>query len=307
MVDMSMTTERKTIAGVGYATLPDAFQCGREAAQTAKRQFPEGSLDLVLVFAPEGIRFNDFIEGVRLVTGESTLVGIPTSHVITTELQRPEGCFVLILQCPYTQFSLASAVKGMSSQSVTTALLTQFRNARGNAIHQFANRGVILFNQGFDDVQSELAEQVAGDLGLESWILGASPSLDHHKNPLICQNKTISEGLVGIECLSQVPWGITSVGLSSFPDAANLHQEAGKAAMRESLAKIKPYDASMAVLFFGFPVKKDPALLRAMFDGASSVFPALPIVGIQTNNFFLRSSHQSLSLQHDAVTAMVIP
>src|SRR5262245_40595008 len=62
--------DASTCIGMGYASRPDAFQSGREAAQMAKRQMPHGHMDVVIVFAPDNVRFKDYVEGARLVMGE---------------------------------------------------------------------------------------------------------------------------------------------------------------------------------------------------------------------------------------------
>ena len=74
---METTLENQTYIGMGFANLVDAFQAGREAAQMAKRELPDrATVDLVLALGPDSAHFQDFVEGVRLVSGEEKLIGI---------------------------------------------------------------------------------------------------------------------------------------------------------------------------------------------------------------------------------------
>ena len=105
---MDLTLEQSTHIGLGYATHPDAFQRGREAAQLAKNQPPNGPINLVLVFGPGDIHLKDFIEGVRLVMGEETLIAVPCERVMTNETNLSGACFVVGLQTPGMRISIAS-------------------------------------------------------------------------------------------------------------------------------------------------------------------------------------------------------
>src|SRR5688500_17525364 len=106
---MTTLSTQKMLVSIGHANHADAFQCGREAAQIAKSQLPAGPLDLVMAFVPSHLRVLDLIEGVRLVTGEKTLIGIPTGEVVANEIYSSEGAIVLAIQSPHHRFNFALA------------------------------------------------------------------------------------------------------------------------------------------------------------------------------------------------------
>src|SRR4051794_19302224 len=97
---MEISYEKTACIGFGYATQADAFQSGREASQMAKSELPEGSVDLAVAIGPANIQFTDFIEGVRLVTGESKLVGLPSPWILSSDSMAAHPRFVLLLQAP---------------------------------------------------------------------------------------------------------------------------------------------------------------------------------------------------------------
>src|SRR5688500_15904190 len=106
---MDLTLDRSTHVGLGYAAQADAFQSGREAAQMAKSQLPDGRLDLAVVLAPGNVHFKDFVEGVRLVTGDETLLGVPVTQTLSTEHTSPDACLVLLLRFAATRATLSFA------------------------------------------------------------------------------------------------------------------------------------------------------------------------------------------------------
>jgi hypothetical protein len=164
---MELATERPTQVGLGYATHPDAFQCGREAAQIAKNQLPEARVDMVLVFGPCSLRFKDFIEGVRLVMGEETLIAIPSAHVMSSETSEINTSFVVALQSASMRLSIASNQSSDPTHSQgTTSLITQFRRSRGNAFREYTHRGSLVFSHHLPEKNNRISHNMAADMGL---------------------------------------------------------------------------------------------------------------------------------------------
>lgn len=304
---MNLALDKTTRIGLGHAAHADAFQGGREAAQMAKSQLTDSKLDLVLAFGPGNVRFKDFIEGVRLVTGENNLIGIPVGHAVSTEQTSPDSCFVLILQSTSTQFSIAAQdVQPGQLLSGATSIMSQFRQARGNSIRNFKHRGLLLFKHFFAEQKNSLAYQIASDMGLETWMVGGVPLLEK-SNPFVCQNSTIQNGLVGIECLSQQPWGIGSVNTGSFPTQADVYREATKSAMREALAHLAGSAPVFGLIFFDLPSEISSNDAQTILDGAALLVPHVPIIGIPTQRRFVRPLNQPLKMEKESVVALLVP
>ena len=92
-----METKPKTSVGLGLAVQADPFQSGREAAQMAKSTMGDQSIQIVLALGPSNKHFKEFVEGVRLVSGNMPLVGIPTDRVMVSELYSPKACVVIMM------------------------------------------------------------------------------------------------------------------------------------------------------------------------------------------------------------------
>jgi hypothetical protein len=144
---MATTLVDRTVVAIGHGHQADAFQRGREAAQTAKSHFRTGSPSLVLTFGPDNVHFKDLIEGVRLVTGEETLIGIPVRRVISKDAFSPEASVVLAIHSSEMHFSFG-AVPVLPGQfsAVTISAFSQIRNARGNIRKQFSDQGLLVFD-----------------------------------------------------------------------------------------------------------------------------------------------------------------
>src|SRR5262245_14547967 len=124
---MEISHEKTTCIGYGFSTLADAFQAGREAAQMAKSQTPDVPIDLAIAASPSDIHFKDFIEGVRLVTGENTLVGVPTPWVFSSESPNTRSRVVLLLQSEIQRLTVVSAPEDASPLVTITSLMTDLR------------------------------------------------------------------------------------------------------------------------------------------------------------------------------------
>jgi hypothetical protein len=304
---MDIILEETLHIGQGRASLADAFQCGREAAQMAKSQLPDGPLDLVLVLAPATIHFQDFIEGVRLVTGEETLIGLPTSNVITADLLISEPCHVLIFQTPGMRVSLASTeLNPENLVGSATSLLTQFRASRGNTRHQFENYGLLLFDNE-PQATDRLARLTLADAGGECSLLAVSPKADE-RVPLICRNKSLNKGVVGVEFLSNSRWGLGTVTVSAFKNQPNIYMEAVQSSLREARAQLKDQSPAMGLLWFNFAsnevIKKE---LQNVFIKSQPGFKNIPFVGIFTNQNVVRCPPNAPVSNNDSVVSLLVP
>jgi len=118
-------------ASLGHSARPDAFQCGREAAQIAKSQLPDGKFQMAWALGPASPAFQDFVEGVRLVSGDNGLVGFPSADVLTHEIFLPGGRLVCLLQSDYLHVTAAAAPRPDSSiTAALTSVISQHRALR---------------------------------------------------------------------------------------------------------------------------------------------------------------------------------
>ncbi len=305
---MDLTLDKSTHVGLGFATHSDAFQCGREAAQTAKSQLPDGNVDLVFVFGPGNVRFKDFVEGVRLVMGEETLVAIPSDHVISNETQVADACMVAALQLPHTRVSIGSAEIDISQLlRGTTALISQFRRKRGNAFREHAHRGCLIVSNGLNDENDFLPSTICSDIGLESWMIGGSTATGKNA-PIVCMNRTMASALIGIEFISSKPWGVGSVTINSFMSQSDLVREAVKTALRDAHGQMQSTPVAFGLVIFeqsreGTEIK----LANDILKSASSVLPNVPLIGISMVRHFVRRINRSVPAENDFVVTMLVP
>ena len=143
-------------------------------------------------------------------------------------------------------------------------------------------------------------------MGLEAWMAGAAPLLEN-SNPFFCRHNAIQNGLVGIECLSQHPWGIGSVNTGAFPNQTEVYREATKSAMREAIGQLKENPPVFGFIFFDLPseIKENDA--QIILDEAALLIPQVPIIGIPTQRRFVRPLNQSLKMEKESVVALLVP
>jgi hypothetical protein len=293
---------------MGFATHVDAFQGGREAAQMAKSQLPTGNTDLVLVFGPAQPRFQELIEGVRLVTGEDKLIGIPTSRIISTNLTHPDSFLVLMVQSPLNQFNIASVESDPDGLlAASTSLISQFRNRRGTVRKHFRHHGFLLFDSIQNKSNLTPSQTIGFEAGLESWILGIKPQMGQGA-PLIGRDMTINQGIVGIECLSDFPWGIGDVGLHSFKNQAKILPEAVGAAIRDASQSFEGVDPAFGFIMFNFSLDSlSNKELFEIIERTQKAIPEIPLVGFTTSYQFIRSKGRPTTVNHDSVAVLLAP
>ncbi|MCG3205577.1 MAG: hypothetical protein KCHDKBKB_02299 [Elusimicrobia bacterium] len=293
--------------GFGYSSHPDHFQRGREAAQSVKQQLHESSLQLVLVFAPSTLHFKDYVEGARLIIGEDCLVAVPVTNTFSNETNIVDTGYVIGLQTSNTQISIGSLE--MDSKAIwrgSTSLISSFRHHRGNALREFSNRGCLVFTHNLQEAELQVANTLGIDLGLESWLIGTSTS-NPSESPLICLNRTIKHGMLGIEFLSHSPWGLGSVAVGAFGSHQEVLQEATKTALREAAAHMQDAPPCLGLLIYDFNQQTNISNPLNNLAPASHLLPNIPLLGFSTTNLFIRRTQRTVPQLNDTVIALLVP
>jgi hypothetical protein len=305
---MGTTLVDKTFVATGYGHQADAFQRGREAAQTAKSQLRAGPANLVLTFGPDNVHFKDLIEGVRLVTGEEALIGIPVRRVISKDAFTADAAVVLAIQSSEMHFSFG-AVPVMNGQfsSVSTSTLSQIRKSRGNIRKQFNEQGLLIFDNTPPKLSVDTLRLLSAEAGLTNWSVGVRPRVGQ-SIPLICGDKNISEGLIAVECLSPNPWGVGEVVLEEFiGQGSNVYLNAIKSAIRNALAAMTT-PPSFGLIFFNFPIDDIPSSeTDAFFETAGSIIGDTPIVGFSTDHVLIKGTDRAMTLKNHSISVLLGP
>ncbi len=304
---MDTLVDRKTQLGLGFATHPDAFQCGREAAQAAKNQLPAGAIDLVLIFGPGKIHFKDFVEGVRLVIGEDVLIAVPSDAVLSSESKIANTWIVLAFQLPETRISIAST--NINSQEIlrgSTSLITQYRKLRGNMLREFPHHGSIVFSHHLSDARQRIAKTLSADFGLDNWIIGVASQADQTV-PIYCGNSTTIRGLIGLEILSRRPWGVGSVAMEAFKTQSDVTREAIKTALREATAQLQNNVPCFGFIFFLSHHNHTVPVRFETLKEISTQMSGLPLIAVSTENQFVRRPNRSIPNDGDSILVMVVP
>lgn len=303
---MDATIDKSTRVGLGFATHTDAFQCGREAAQAAKSQLMEGPVSLVLIVGPSSVYFKDFIEGARLVLGEDTLVALPTAHTFSNETTLPNSCFVVALQTASMRVSIASdELTNNNALRGTTALISQFRRLRGNMAREFTHRGALIFSHHLSLANKERISLFGADMGLESWILGGS-TVAEQGCPAMCLNKTVQQGLIGVEFLSLTPWGVGSVEIGPFMSQTDVYREALKTAMRDALGNMQSRPACFGLVLFDL-ANGDAKPPADILSTAAAILPHVPLLGVSTTRNFVRRPQRAVVKENDSILVLLVP
>jgi len=245
------------------------------------------------------------IEGVRLVTGEEALVGIPVRRVISKGLLMPEAAVVLAVQSGENKFSLASApIAPGQHTTVSTTVYTQIRNARGNLRKQFSDQGLLVFDNTAEKISIDTQRLLATEAGISSWVMGVRA----HANagiPVVCGDETLPEGVVAIECLSSNAWGIADVIIEEFKGQTGVYANAVKAVLREALNRMQT-PPSFGLLFFNFSLDEIPKTdLDALFEAAAPVVGDVPLIGLVTDHVLLRNSERALNIKNQSITILL--
>lgn len=304
---MSLTLEQNIHFGLGFGSLKDAFQSGRESAQMAKSQLPNGPADLVIVLGPDSPHFQDFIEGVRLITGEDQLIGMPVKRIFSTEATGNDLAYVLMFRSFTSPLSLTFTEVRDEKMNVTiTSLLHQLRQIRGNMSFVEPHGGLLIIDRIGDDKTAAFVEKFSMELGFKSDLICLTPQ-EGLQNPFVVRSRGVGRGLIALEYLSPLRWGLGSVELKSFDKKSGIYAEGAKSAMRDALAQLKGHPPAAGLLFFnGNPedAGEDPL---DILNGAAALLPHIPVMGIPTSRQFLRSANRSAIAQPASIIGFLIP
>ncbi|MFN0118571.1 MAG: hypothetical protein ACKVQC_09815 [Elusimicrobiota bacterium] len=299
---MEVLSSKNNRVGIGQATLPDPFQCGREAAQMAKNQLADGVFNLALVFGSEDQHFTDYLEGVRLVTGEEHLIGLPLAPLFLSDLPSIQIPMVALLQLPNTKLSFCSEQLNESNAVfATTSLMTQIKQARGITKQQYDFRGFFSFQ---NMANPEVDRNIGIDLGLEPWFLNSTIPQEY-PNPLICRNRIIKKGIIGFEILSHLPWGVGQVSIEAFDKKTAIYKEGIKSAIRVALHQIQGRDPLLVFLSFNIPLMNEEGI--QILAEAKQLIKDTPIIGIPIRNHSCRGINQMTFNQTSSFVAVAIP
>jgi hypothetical protein len=297
--------EKSTRIAIGHAATADPFQCGREAAEAARAQLLDITPDLVLAIGPSDASFKDFIEGVRLVAGESSLVGIPVPWARSTEA--PGNGMVVFFAGAAQRLSVVCAAERDNALRGATSLITELRRRRGNARLDFNHHGLLAFDSALSVERGLFAHLLASEAGLESWLAGFG-LWSQGAVPIVCGSRAVAAGLAAVECLTEDVWGLGWVDTSSFPDDHVVRREAAKSAVREALSQLGHRKPAAVFLFFATANRPaDPNSAVEAFVSARSSVPSVPIIGIPVRSPYLRVRSGIVTVAPEAVVALVVP
>jgi hypothetical protein len=304
---MDITSVQLMKAAIGHSAQSDAFQSGREAAQSAKQQLPDGKTQIAFALGPESSSLQDFVEGVRLVTGDEGLVGLPSARLLTNEIFLPQSRLVCLIQSNYANITAASSPrkKGYLTASLTS-VLSQHRARRGNGCHQFFQRGLIVIDNSSEESVDALLHRAGVEFGLDGWIVALKPH-GEPPLPLLCGDAVLSTGLIGIEILSQETVGIGSVNTGAFKDGSQVVREAVKAAIREARTQLTSA-ASIGFLIYNFDMDaKTAADVQMDLKRKELGVHDVPMVGFQTASHGVKYPHRTDTTPVQSVTAVLLP
>jgi hypothetical protein len=304
---MSIHAPEHSILTMGIAHLVDAFQGGREAAQSARRQLKDGAANLVLAFGRGDVHFQDFIEGVRLVTGEETLVGFPTTQVAAHNLNAPDAAAVLLMQSSQCLISVASIPKnGQANSSALSTLLTQLRKKRGSQTHHFQHRYLIFLDNLTEEMDSTAAREMRYEAGLLTELVAFKPP--RLKNiPLMSQDQVVPHGFVAIEFLSNQPWGVGAINIGEFKNQKGVHAEAAKTIVRRAISHMTSKPAGGLLLSNFSSEDFSRKEWESIFQVTEGLAPGLPVVGVETGNIYIHQLEQPISVQKDSLAVILFP
>jgi hypothetical protein len=304
---MEISHEKTTSIGYGFSTLADAFQAGRDAGQMAKSQLPDAPLDLAVAVGPADIHFKDFIEGVRLVTGEKTLLGLPGPWVIATDAPGTRARAVLLMQSEAQKVTVVSASEEKSPLVAITSLMTHLRAQRGNARSDYDFHGLLAVDNNVQTPPRFVSHHLAADAGLEAWLAGFSlwPGAGA---PLICGAQAWPHGIAAVECLSSTPWGLGWVDTTAFASETSVQKEAAHASMREALTQLQSRKPAMGFLLVG--TRHRPILdmhAQELFRSAAAAVPNVPLVSLPIHAPYLRGAGRAVPGAYEGILSVLVP
>lgn len=306
---METALETLTWTGLGISGHADSFQRGREAAQMAQHQLPGGSSDLILVLSQPTIHTQDFIEGTRLITQEDALIGIPTPYFFSETVDGAQEGSVIMVRSLSQAFTLASVdIDAEKPLLSLTSFFTQLREERGNRCHNFPSRGLFLFCNSEKKPQENLMRHILAEVLPETWVVGLSPLRGKIPLPLVCRNKRLDQGLMGIECLSQEPWGVSSVNIDAFINQKDIVTKAAHTCLLDAMSLLR--GRRPALLFLLLNLQNHPWKPGALQEMVRSHFPEIknvPFVYLPTNNLCVRAPNRPVSHGAYFIAVVAVP
>ncbi len=290
---------------MGMAHHVDAFQGGREAAQAAKQLLNSGSIHLAIAVGPGDVHFQDFIEGTRLVIGEESLVGFPSTQVVTNNSTSSDVSAVFLYHSSESKVSIASHLKnGHSDMAAISSVLTQLKSKRGNDPQSYENRYLILLENFNSEEAISTARKGRFEAGLFTQVIAINSALLTH-TPLISQDRHIQPGLVAIEFLTQETWGIASINLSEFKNHKGIYAEAAKTIIRKALAQTKSKPAIGIVFSNCAKDVVDSKDWESIFQVGETLIPGMPMVGMNTADIYIHLNDQPHLSNKDSMSILL--
>lgn len=271
----------------------------------AKSQTADMAIDLTLAVGPSDIHFKDFVEGVRLVTGENALIGVPAPWVFATDAPNSRTRAVLLLRSENQRLTVVSSPEEENPLVTVTSLITDLRAERGNAQLDFDLHGLVAIDNLAGASRPAVTRHLAADAGLESWLVSVSlwPS---EASPIICGPQIISRGMTLLECLSNGSWGTGWVETSAFPNETDVRREAARASVREAIGQLQSRKPAAGLLVVASQDEPFPeAEAHDLFRAAGAVSPHLPLIGFPVRFPFLRTGGRTVEGLEGVVSLLV--
>lgn len=306
---MPSLIDSKTLVAIGQAAHSDPFQGGREAAQMALNQLSNATPTLALVFGSRNATFSAFLEGVRLVIGETRLIGIPTSWSVHDGLSTTETSFVFLIHAPHHHVALTST--SLTQKNVTadsTALISQLRNqSLLTGENHLSYRTLLLFHNLPLSETATSMQTIAADYGLDGLIVAMGAHI-HDAKPLICQDKFINQGLVAVDYTSNAPFGLGYVALNEFKDEKNTLLEAIKTALRAARAQMKESAPAFALVFINHTTASLPSIdTQQHLHEYQQIMGNIPIIFLATTHQYARETLGCFSSHNAFVSVLAGP
>lgn len=273
----------------------------------AKSQLPDAPSNLVLVFGSDNVHFQELIEGVRLVMGEESLVGIPSGRVISNDVISNEASMVLIVQNSSSYLSMASAPMDVGNpHSSVTSLLTQLRRQRSNYRQQFDCHNILMFENISVHQKPSTSQVLSAEVGLSSTIVGLN--LRETASSLVRRDSILGRGAVAIEALSHTPWIVSSVNIDAFRQRPGILREAMVACLRNAMAQETYRPPAYGFVFFNFDLAgvSDEGM-REVAQAWNTTTHDVPMIGFSCQYPFLRWQDHSLSTPAESIVIVLVP
>jgi len=148
-----------------------------------------------------------------------------------------------------------------------------------------------------------MARYMAGDIGPDSWFLGASLS-PNAKSPLIVGDNLVDQGVAGFELLSRRPVGLAAIEFQES-NVPQVNRRLVESALIKARAQMENSPA------FGFLVIEttDSALKNQLhsFLADFNLMNQAPIIGLSTDGISLKPSEERPAVLKNSAVVLLIP